>query len=168
MSRIGARAALVAVALAGLGASACSQGQANRALCYDFRSKGPAAAATPASTAPASGAPAPLAVADPSVSLDDCLRRWAYSLAPSSDPAEAVARAAAGACEGLLARWNEQSLQGGATAQAPSITTGEPTNPLATHAAWAQGRALLHVVQARAGHCPAPRAKDGIPEGVTG
>ena len=80
-----------------------------------------------------------------------------------------MANAAVGACLGPLTRWNEQTLsQGGGPAQAPSITTGQPTNALAEHANFAQTRALLFVVQARAGRCAAPPAKNGAPEGTTG
>lgn len=168
----GARITAAALVAIGLGVSACSQGGSapvNRGICFDFRAKPAAPAATPA-PAPAAGAAGltPLPAADLSTPLDDCLRRWAYSLASSSDPADVVARAATGACEAHLERWNAQSLSSGATDQAPSISTGEPTNPLAAHAAWANDRALLHVVQARAGRCAPPRAKNGVPEGVPG
>jgi hypothetical protein len=160
--------------LVALGLQACSQGRAgaNRGLCYDFRAK-PAAAATPATAAPATAGAAvnaPLQAANPDLSapVDDCLRRWAFSLAPSTDGADMVANAAVGACTGALARWNEQSLaQMNGPAQAPSITTGEPTNPLASHATWARNRALLYVVAARAGRCAPPPAKNGVPLGTS-
>ena len=45
--------------------------------------------------------------------------------------------------------------------------TGQPTTPLAEHNGYAERRAIFYVVQARAGSCPAPAAKDGAPEGVS-
>jgi hypothetical protein len=168
--------------LAALGLQACSQSRAgatDHGLCHDFHllktpakasASAPGAAAAAAAN-PGSGAVAPLpgdaSSTDPSAAVDDCVRRWAYSLARSSDGAQDVANAALGACSAPLASWNEQTLsQANGPAQAPSITTGEPTNPLAAHAAWAHGRALLYVVQARAGHCAPPPARNGVPEGV--
>jgi hypothetical protein len=60
-----------------------------------------------------------------------------------------------------LSRWNQASLGqaagcGNSSEQALSLTTGQPTNPLAEHSSFAQGRALFYVVQARAGRCKAP------------
>lgn len=134
----------------------------NHALCYDFR-------ATAASSAPASSTAAEAAAASTSSPIDDCLRRWAYSLAPSRDPGETVANAVVAACTGALARWNEQTLSQGSTAvQAPSITTGQETNPMAEHNELAHGRALLYVVEARAGRCAPPPAANGAPQGVSG
>jgi hypothetical protein len=161
--------------LAAMTLQACGQGRAgaaNRGLCFDFRSKPattPASAAAPAAAPTAVNAPLQAANPDLSAPVDDCVRRWAFSLAPSPDAADIVANAAVGACTGVLARWNEQSLsQANGPAQAPSITTGEPTNPLASHATWARNRALLYVVSARAGRCAPPPAKNGVPAGVTG
>jgi hypothetical protein len=37
---------------------------------------------------------------------------------------------------------------------------------LAEHSAFAQGRALLYVVQARAGRCKAPPIENGAPTGL--
>ncbi|MDB5448051.1 MAG: hypothetical protein JWQ97_3368, partial [Phenylobacterium sp.] len=96
---------------------------------------------------------------------------WGYSLAPSSDRAEEVAQAAVAACISSLSRWNQQGLTTNAppgaapTGEAPmdasnatSLLTGQPTNPMAEHYSYAQGRALFYVVQARAGKCAAPPA----------
>jgi hypothetical protein len=168
------RTLLPALGLLALGLAACNQDRplaANHGICFDFRSN----RTTPAATAPAPtpgasalGQPA-AAVADLSGPVDDCVRRWAYSLAPSTDDARDVANAAVGACLGVLARWNEQSLsQASGPAQAPSITTGQPTNALAEHANFANTRALLYVVEARAGRCAAPPSKNGTPVGTAG
>jgi hypothetical protein len=155
--------------LAALSLGACERNRpmaANKAICFDFHAKSPSPA--PAGSASAAGAPQTAAASDLGAVLDDCVRRWAYSLAPSADSAQDVANAALGACMGHLARWNEQSLnQANAPAQAPSITTGEPTNPLAEHSNYARSRALLYVVQARAGHCAPPPVKNGVPEGTS-
>ena len=171
------RTLLSAVALAALGLAGCNQDRplaANHGLCFDFKAARTTPASTPAGSAaaapaPGAGAPVQPAAADPSIPVDDCVRRWAYSLAPSTDGARDVANAAVGACLGPLARWNEQSLsQGSGPAQAPSITTGQPTNALAEHNTYAQNRALLYVVAARAGRCAPPPAKNGAPQGVSG
>ena len=60
----------------------------------------------------------------------------------------------------------QKGTEGGAGEQAVSLTTGEATNPMAEHSAFAQGRALLYVVQARAGHCAPPPAVNGAPTGT--
>jgi hypothetical protein len=136
-----------------LGLAACSGERpmaANGKICADFK-------AAKAPTAPGDGA-AP---------VDDCVRRWAYSLAPARDGAEAVAEAVVQACNVQLTRWNSQALsQPAGDGASASIITGEPTTPLAEHNNFAHGRALVYVVQARAGACAPPPAKDGVPEGV--
>ena len=59
------------------------------------------------------------------------------------------------ACGGSLSRWNQAGLaaplagDANAPVQALSLTTGQPTNALAEHYAFAQSRALFYVVQAR-------------------
>jgi hypothetical protein len=112
--------------------------------------------------------PAMPMVVDGSTAVDECLHRWAYSLAASPDPADHVAQAAMAACTTALARWNQQSLSpvmgpnGVATPpaqEAPSLLTGQPTTPFQEHYTFAQGRALFYVVQARAGKCPPPPAE---------
>jgi hypothetical protein len=158
------RLALAAVSLAALGLAGCNDNRnaaANTGFCYDFKAKTPAAPAAPTASGGDLAAP-----------LEDCVRRWAYSLAPSKDDADAVADAAVAACGAHLSRWNQQSLtqQGGAPGgeEALSITTGQPTNPMAEHNTFAHGRALLYVVQARAGNCRPPPAANGVPEGASG
>jgi len=71
------------------------------------------------------------------------------------------------ACTPQLSRWNQQTLsQPNSEGEATSITTGQPTTPLAEHNAFSHARALFYVVQARAGSCPAPPVVNGAPEGV--
>jgi hypothetical protein len=148
-------AALAALALAGCndnrGAGAAS------GVCKPFTT---ASNSATNATAPANALPP--APTDASAPLDDCLHRWAYTLAAASDPANVVGEAALAACTDQLSAWNRQGLangtEGGASVQAPSLINGETTNPLAEHYAFAQGRALFYVVQARAGHCGPPPA----------
>lgn len=146
--------AIVALSVAALTLSACTEARTggNAKICADFKA---------AKTSP--GAP----VAGGAVVLDECLKRWAYSLAPSRDDAGIVAEAARAACGAQLSSWNQQIVsQPGADGEASSLMTGEPTTPFAEHSGYAERRALFYVVQARAGSCPAPAAKDGAPEGV--
>ena len=148
-----------ALTCAALGLTACSEparGGGNAKICVDFKAaKAPVAAP---------GAPG----ADGAARVDECVKRWAYSLAPSRDDAGVVAEAAKSACGAQLASWNQQIVDqpGAADGESASILTGEPTTPLAEHNAYAERRALFYVVQARAGSCAAPPAKDGVPEGV--
>jgi hypothetical protein len=168
--------ALVLAALAAFGLAACNDNgrggmaRGDNRLCTPF---------TTTAEAPATAAPgvapgvAPPVVTDPGAALDDCLHRWGYSLAASSDDADTVAAATVAACSPMLARWNQQSLapaQGGSaapTVEAPSLLTGEPTTPLAEHYNYAHNRALFYVVQARAGKCPPPPIANGAPGGTT-
>lgn len=146
---------MAALALATLGLAACENGHdmaANPKICADFKT-----------------APGATAAADPSMPVEECTRRWAYSLAGSKDSAEAVADAVVAACAAQLSKWNQASLGQAAPTngeQALSLTTGQPTNPLAEHSAFAQDRALLYVVQARAGRCKAPPIENGAPTGL--
>ena len=156
------RPAIAALALAALSLAACDDNRVkgNHALCYSFHTT-----ANTTTTAPPV-VPAADVTAAAATPIDECLRRWAYSLAPSRDPADTVSDAVVAACTGDLARWNEQALgQGSNAAEAPSITTGQPTNPLAEHNALAHGRALLYVVEARAGNCAPPPVTNGAPQG---
>jgi hypothetical protein len=149
---IAAALSLVAFTLSACNAPPKTGGNAK--ICADFKAARPA---------PAAGS------ADGAAPLDECVRRWAYSLAPSRDDADVVAEAVAAACTAQLARWNQQTLnQPGGEGEATSITTGQPTSPLAEHNAFSHARALFYVVQARAGSCPAPPAVHGVPEGVVG
>jgi hypothetical protein len=147
----------VVLSLAALGLAACEQTPrtgGNAKVCADFK--------TPKA--------APVAVGgDGAAAMDECLKRWAYSLAPSRDDAEVVAAAAKSACGGQLSRWNQQIVNqpGAAEGESASILTGEPTTPLGEHNAFADRRALFYVVQARAGSCAAPPFKNGVPEGVS-
>ncbi|MDR3513648.1 MAG: hypothetical protein P4L73_18580 [Caulobacteraceae bacterium] len=156
--------ALAAQTLAALGLSACDRHDGrmvNAAICPDFR----------ATSAPQAGAaPSP---ADAAAPVDECVRRWAFSLAGARDGADVVADAAVAACGPVLTRWNQaglaqeaQSGGAGGPVEAVSITTGLPTNALAEHAAFAHGRALLYVTEARAGRCAPPPVKNGAPAGT--
>jgi hypothetical protein len=147
----------VAVGLGALNLAACSEQHAvaaNPKICFDFKAK-PVATAAP--------------IADGSAPTDDCARRWAYSLAPSRDKADMVAEAVVAACNGALAQWNRQAMELPSDGQpAASLTTGEPTTPMGEHNGFLRSRALLYVVQARAGACAPPPATNGVPDGVTG
>ena len=162
---------IAVAALATLGLAACNDTNrragvsgGGNSLCTPFAGT-PAAAAGPAGTA-VPAAP----IADPSAAADDCLHRWGYALAASGDPADAVARATVAACGSALSRWNQQAM--GPTSpvpaptEAPSLVTGETTNPVAGRYVYAQGRALFYVVQARAGKCSAPPMANGVPLGL--
>ena len=147
-----------ALCLAALGLTACDNNPggmaANSKVCIDWKQAKPAQL---------------MVGAEAAGPVDECVKRWAYSLASSNDAAGVVAEAAAGACSAQLARWNQTALgQPGGDAEATSITTGETTSPLAEHNAFTRSRALFYVVQARAGHCAAPPVKDGVPEGIPG
>lgn len=147
---------MAVLALATLGLAACENGHdgmaANSKICADFKT-----------------APGATAAADPAMPVEECTRRWAYSLASSKDSAEVVADAVVAACGAQLSKWNQAALgqsAPGSNEQALSLTTGQPTNPLAEHSAFAQGRALLYVVQARAGRCAPPPVENGAPTGL--
>ncbi len=145
---------LAVVCLAALSLGACERGMAsNTRICADFK----AAKAAPT-----------FATDDGAGPLDECVKRWAYSLASSGDSAETIGDAAVAACATQLARWNQQSLSApGGIGEGPSLLTGETTTPLGEHNALAHSRALFYVVQARAGNCAPPTAKNGVPEGIT-
>ena len=147
-----------ALALAAVGLAACGghgEHMVNSKICADFK------------TTSSTGAPS-LAPLDEAAPVDDCLRRWAYSVAGARDSADVVADAVAVACGAPLSRWNQASLAQPGSDQAVSITTGQPTNALAEHAAFAHSRALLYVIEARAGRCAAPPANNGAPTGSNG
>ena len=149
--------AIAALGLAALTLSACERGPgqmaANSKLCVDFKQT--------------KAAPTTIA-AEGAAAVDQCVLRWAYSLASSHDDADAVAEAVTAACGAHLSRWNQASLsQPGGTEEAASLTTGQPTTPLAEHNAFTHQRALFYVVQARAGHCAPPSVVNGAPEGVS-
>jgi len=149
----------MATAIAALNLAACNK-TADRGgvsgICKPFAT--PAAApATPQSALPSTNILPAGPAADPAATVDDCLHRWGYTLAAATDPADVVADATVAACGPSLTAWNQSSLATqGQNVQAPSLVSGQPTNPIAEHYAFAQGRALFYVVQARAGHCAPP------------
>lgn len=143
---------LVAVlTLSTVGLAACERPDGPRAvagLCPDFKvaASMPADAATP---------------------VDNCVKRWAYTLAGTRDDAVSVADAVVTACSSHLTVWNQASLNApNDGAEAVSVITGETTNALAEHHGFAESHALLYVLQARAGKCAAPAVKDGVPVGL--
>ena len=152
------------LAVAAMALSACGDndgGMVNSKICADFKTPDAGKAATPA------------APTDAAAPVDECVRRWAYSLAGARDSAEVVAGAAVAACGTALSHWNQTAGDApavdtnGAPAAIMSLVTGQPTNAMAEHAAFAQRQALLYVVQARAGRCKAPPAVKGVPVGVS-
>ncbi|HLZ77082.1 hypothetical protein [Phenylobacterium sp.] len=151
---------VLAAGLALTALSACSQTHtvaANSKICADFGQKAAVATAAPAQGLGDDG----------SAPVDNCARRWAYSLAPSRDRADVVAEAVVAACNGQLTGWNRASLgppEG--DGQAASLTTGQLTSPIQEHMGFVHSRALLYVVQARAGACAPPPATNGVPDGV--
>lgn len=156
-------ALILAAGAAALGLAGCDSNQRGMspvsAVCKPF---------TAASTSATNAMPAAnvLPAGDPSAALDDCLHRWGYALAPSTDPANVVADAALDACTSALTTWNQQALSSGGPGgaeQAPSLVNGQSTNPIAEHYSFAQARALFYVVQARAGHCGPPPLSKGEP-----
>ena len=148
-------APIALLGLAALALSACENSNrmaANSKICVDFKQ---------------AKAPAPPG-ADGAAAVEQCVQRWAYSLASSRDEAGTVAEAVAAACQTQLSRWNQASLsQPGADSEAASLITGQPTSPLAEHNAFTHSRALFYVVQARAGNCAPPAVVNGAPEGVS-
>jgi len=159
-------AALAAVTALGLSAcdNAGGRGGSASGVCKPFMTAANGNASTPQTNAAAPTSVGVLPAApsgDPSAAVDDCLHRWGYTLAASSDAANFVAEATVAACGTALSSWNQQALSSdnaGGAVQAPSLLTGQPTNPISEHYNFAQGRALFYVVQARAGHCGPPPA----------
>ncbi|HZZ31124.1 MAG TPA: hypothetical protein VFE10_03950 [Phenylobacterium sp.] len=153
MKRYAAAALLTLAALTLGGCEERHEMASNPKLCADFKQT----AAAPI-----------VAGAEGAAPVENCVKRWAYSLAGAHDAAGAVAEAAMAACNVQLARWNQQTLnQPGADVEADSITTGQPTTPLAEHSAFAASRALFYVVQARAGSCAPPPITNGVPDGIS-
>jgi hypothetical protein len=163
----------VAAALAALSLSACNNtrgggmaGGGDNHLCIPFATTTTTTTTNGQVTAPVVAAPI---ASDPGVAVEDCLHRWGYALAASSDEANQVATATVAACGPSISRWNQQALNGGdggGPPEAPSLLTGQPTTPITEHFIFAQGRALFYVVQARAGKCAAPPLANGVPVGV--
>jgi hypothetical protein len=159
-----ARPIVVAATLtAVLNLAACNnantgRGTAASGICKPFTTAAaPAAAPQPAT--PATNVLPAAPAGDPAAVLDDCLHRWGYTLAGSTDPANVVAEATVAACGPSLTAWNQSTLAtAGQMVEAPSLVSGQPTTPIAEHFAFSEGRALFYVVQARAGHCAPPPA----------
>lgn len=150
-----AKTIATALALATIGLTACNSPQqmgGNSKICADFKqAKG-----------------IPIGAADGAGPVDECVKRWGYALASSRDDANIVSEAVVAACGTQLSRWNQQILSvPGADGESASLTTGQPTTPLAEHNAFTHNRALFYVVQARAGSCPAPPITNGVPEGIS-
>lgn len=165
--------ALLAACLAAAPLAACHRHHhlaANTGLCADFKTAANGQPIT--ANIPATGS-------DAAAPVDDCVRRWAYSLASARDQADVVAQSAVAACVGPLTRWNQATLAQPATGagsadgaqgdgvQGVSLASGEPTSPLSAHADFAQQRALLYVVEARAGDCAPPPVSNGVPVGAS-
>jgi hypothetical protein len=165
------RSALIAtLAIAALGLSACDvnerdNGMVNSKICADFKTTNTAQSSAPPATA----------ANDPAAPVEECLRRWAYSLAGAHDSANIVGEAVVAACGSALTHWNQASLSqpsqlgpGGPNSQGQgvSLLTGRPTDPLAEHNAFVHARALFYVVQARAGRCAPPPVNNGVPVGT--
>jgi hypothetical protein len=153
-------ALLLAAMSIGFGLAGCGPSNRNSGLtvssaagpCTPFKG---ADAASPPAGAPANG----------SAAVEECLHRWGYALASAKETADVVAAATVTACSGPVANWNQQALgqasqqqqqQQDQPEEPTSLTTGEPTNPMAEHAQFAQSEALFYVVQARAGKCAPP------------
>ena len=158
------RSVLILAATAAFGLAACEEGSARRERMAGNAADG---ICKPFGRAPAASAmPGAAAGPEASFAVDDCVHRWGYTLAGSGDDADVVAQAVVAACSTPLARWNQQSLgmaatgDGGRAQEAPSLLTGEPTNAIAEHSAFAERQALFYVVQARAGKCDPPRDDD--------
>jgi hypothetical protein len=162
------RSALIAtLAIAALGLSACDErgredGMVNSKICADFKTTNTSQSSAPPATA----------ANDPAAPVEECLRRWAYSLAGAHDSANIVGEAVVAACGSALTRWNQASLSQpsqlgeNGPQQGVSLTTGQPTDPLAEHNAFVHARALFYVVQARAGRCAPPPVNNGAPVGT--
>jgi hypothetical protein len=159
------RTLVLTLTLAALGLAACEEGDARRSRLAGGGGEG---ICKPFGRTPAAS-PGPFGAAGPeaSMAVDDCLHRWGYTLARAEDEdADVVAQAVVSACSTQLARWNQQTLGLAAASgddrpsEAPSLLTGQPTNPIAEHNAFAERQAIFYVVQARAGKCDPPRDDD--------
>ena len=161
------QAALALLAAAGLALAGCETHDgmaANGKICASWKT----ATAAPATVAGGNAAAVPGApMVDAASPVDECVKHWAYSLASSRDGADVVADAAVAACGTALTNWNQGAMSGPmGSEQAVSVVTGQPTNPMAEHAAFARNMALLYVVEARAGRCKPPEVVNGAPVGA--
>ena len=100
---------LTLAALATLSLAACNDADQRRTA----GAKGICTPFVTAAAAPTSGVPtlAPAATTD-ATAVEDCLHRWAYSLAGAKDTADVVADATVAACSSALSKWNQASLSG--------------------------------------------------------
>ena len=148
-------AGMAALGISALALTACGQHgrMVNGDLCANFKTTANQPAAAPA---------------DGATPVNECVRRWAYSLAGANDTADVVADGAVAACASTISQWNQTSLNQPSTgAEGVSLVTGQPSNPMAEHNTFARSRALLYVVQARAGQCAAPPVVNGAPAGTS-
>lgn len=171
------------IAAAGVGLAACNEnerrdggagssrgGERAGGICTPFAAQGAAAGgqATPGMAGPGMAGPG---LSGGAAGMEDCLHRWGYALAASPDPADHVAQATVAACATALTRWNQQAMapmgpgMTAGPAEAPSLVTGEDTNPMAERYRFAQNRALFYVVQARAGKCRPPSMNEASAAG---
>jgi len=168
--RIAALAALTAFSLGACDdarkANGVSAGAGGR--CIPFATTTTSATTTAPAGQPSVPTAAPPIAGDPAAAVDDCLHRWGYALASSTDEASQVAAATVAACTSSVSRWNQAAMASGEAAggDAPSLMNGQQTNPMSEHFTFAQGRALFYVVQARAGKCAAPPMANGAPVGL--
>ncbi len=159
MRKTNLTAACAAIALIGVSLASCGERESamsNPKICANFNTTGQAQAAT---------------ATDAATPVDNCVRRWAYSLAGSRDSADVIAEATVAACAGALTHWNQAGLQSpdanaGGPEQALSLVTGQPTTSFAEHNTFAHNHALLYVVEARAGRCAPPPVTNGAPSGT--
>ena len=106
-------------------------------------------------------------LSDPAASFDDCIHRWAYTLAPARDPADVVARASVDACGPILTAWNQQTLDQNPQPQPRRFESRGPqqqqNNPLAQRLGMVESRALSIVGRHSASlrHCAWSVARSG-------
>lgn len=91
----------------------------------------------------------------------NCVHKWAYRLARSTDPADDVAEAVMGACWDTVfpwayARYDAARSRGFAGEVTVSTRTGREIPYGEDAYEELRALALFHVVQARAGHCRLP------------
>lgn len=87
--------------------------------------------------------------------MNECVHKWAYRLAASSDPATTVAKAVVRACDDV-ARHAATEDAAGPAVQAAGNPAAVRAEFYATRLSEGEKEALFRVVQARAGHCDIP------------
>jgi hypothetical protein len=163
--QIGAGLALAAA----LGLAGCNRGDGTRlalvgrTYCTPFRSATTTANASNPNgqSGLATNAAAALPTGDPGAALDDCVHRWAYTLAPSRDPADIVAHASIDACSAMVAAVSQPA---GPPPDSRDAAAQQAQNPVAQQMRATEGKALFYVVQARAAGCAPPPA-NSLPAG---